>query len=269
MININFLPYSVTYWNKKKITLYSQNLIKEEPLSIIVQGKPYAVVMRTPGDEIAHAAGFCLSEGIIENKSDISVLSFCGEETNAVTITLSEDRRLKIKHILDRQTYLSQTSCGICGKEIINDICQILSPFLINNKIIIEVALNCIEKLSDFQVLRKKTRASHAAAIFNNNGELLSIAEDVGRHNALDKVIGKLFLEQKIDSSSFIVLSSRISYELVQKAARAKIPFIIAVSRPTELAVKLACELNMTIACLSKDGGLYIFSGKDRLQITC
>ena len=128
------------------------------------------------------------------------------------------------------------------------------------------MALHCLEKLSDHQPLRKKTRASHAAALYNLDFELLSIAEDVGRHNALDKAIGKLFLDRRIQMASLLTLSSRISYELVQKAARARIPIILAISRPTSLAVELASKLNITLACLAKRSGLYIFCHEHRLR---
>ena len=114
--------------------------------------------------------------------------------------------------------------------------------------------------------MRKKTRASHAAALYSTDLKLLSVAEDVGRHNALDKAIGKLFLDRRLESASLLILSSRVSYELVQKAARARISIIFAVSRPTSLAVELASKLNMTIACLAEDSGLYIFCGEDRLN---
>jgi FdhD protein len=114
--------------------------------------------------------------------------------------------------------------------------------------------------------MRKKTRASHAAVLYTPDLDLLSVAEDVGRHNAVDKAIGKLFLEGKLEKALLLILSSRISYELVQKAARARIPIILALSRPTSLAVELASKLNMTLACLAEDSGLYIFCGEHRMK---
>jgi len=107
--------------------------------------------------------------------------------------------------------------------------------------------------------------ASHAAALFNSDVDLLAVAEDVGRHNALDKVIGKLFLAERLAEACLLVLSSRSSYELIQKAGRARIPIVLSVSRPTAMAVALAEQLNMTLACLSHGKGLYIFCGAERL----
>ena len=114
--------------------------------------------------------------------------------------------------------------------------------------------------------LRERTSASHAAAIYNSDFRLLSVAEDVGRHNALDKAIGKLFLNRTLATASILVLSSRISFELVQNAARARIPIILAISRPTSLAVELASQLNITLAALAKKSGLYTFCNEHRLK---
>ena len=152
-----------------------------------------------------------------------------------------------------------------CGKEVVEDLYQTIQPLTDDTRIDTTMALHCLDMLSAHQPLRKKTRASHAAALYNSNFELLSIAEDVGRHNALDKAIGKLFLKNNIHTASLLTLSSRISYELVQKAARARIPIILAISRPTSLAVELASKLNITLACLAKKSGLCIFCGQHRL----
>ncbi len=255
------------HWDHDSKIAVKQNLIAEEPLSIRIQGKPYAVVMRTPGDEIAHAAGFCLSEGIVETPDNFSSLGFCDEiDGNVVTVTLSASCREKVLPILDRKGFVSQTSCGICGKEIIEDLFQIVRPMNTHITIDVQTASGKLDSLSDLQPLRDKTRAAHAAALYDKNMELLSIAEDVGRHNALDKAIGKLFLDQKLEKACLLILSSRISYELVQKAARARIPVILAHSKPTALAVELAKRLNMTLASRAGGSGLFIFCGQERLS---
>ena len=261
-----YVTHRVIHWDKELYTSSKHKLIGEEPLSIRVQGKPYSVVMRTPGDELAHAAGFCLAEGIIDSPQDIKVISCCnGTDSNVVTITLEESRQNKIAGVLDRRGFISQTSCGICGKEIVKDLYQVIQPIKTNVRIDAGVALETLENLSSHQPLRNQTRASHAAALYTSDFKLLSVAEDVGRHNALDKAIGRVFLDHRLDTASLLILSSRISYELVQKAARARIPVILAFSRPTALAVELASKLNMTLACLAKGSGLYIFCGENRL----
>ena len=254
-------------WEGGTTLPHQMPLVSEEPLSIRIQGKPYSVVMRTPGDEKAHVAGFCLAEGIIDSPSDFVSIGFCdGEDTNVVTITLTTDRREQIPQILDRRNFVSQTSCGLCGKEIVEDLYQLLKPMAAENSIKIETAVAGLINLSSHQPLRASTKASHAAVLFNTIGEPLAAAEDVGRHNALDKVIGKLFMEKRLSEVGFAALSSRISYELVQKAARARIAVILAVSRPTSLAVELASKLKMTLASLSPNDGLYIYCGEERLE---
>lgn len=261
-----FLDHTVVCWDRKAVTSSGHRLIGEEPLSIRIEGKPYSVVMRTPGEELAHAAGFCLAEGIVDTPDDFSTISCCdGFDSNVVTITLSPSRRDKITDILDRRGYISQTSCGVCGKEIAKDLYQMIQPIKDNTRMDAGSALECLEDLSRHQLLRDKTRASHAAALYSADFKLLSVSEDVGRHNALDKAVGKLFLDRKLDRAFLLILSSRISYELVQKAARARVPVILAFSRPTSLAVELASELNMTLACLADHSGLYIFCGEHRL----
>lgn len=262
----NLLNHKVTYWDEKSSISAQHKLIGEEPLSIRVEGKPYSVVMRTPGDELPHVAGFCLGEGIVDNPDDFQELAFCdGDDTNVVTVTLKESRRGKIFHLLDRRGFISQTSCGLCGKELVEDLFQIIQPLEDDITINIKEALRRLKQLTMHQPLRNKTRASHAALLYSADFELLSVAEDVGRHNALDKSIGKVFLEHKLQMASLLILSSRISYELVQKAARARIPVIFAMSRPTSLAVDLASQLNITLACLAQEPGLYIFCHSHRL----
>jgi FdhD protein len=211
-------------------------------------------------------AGFCLTEGIIDTPDDYISLAFCdGADTNTVAVTLVPSRRALISEILDRRGFISQTSCGLCGKEIVEDLFQKIKPLENNSPIDINGALACLEKISRYQPLRRQTRAAHAAVLYDAGFELLAAAEDVGRHNALDKVIGKAFLDKKLEKTALLALSSRISYELVQKAARARIPIILAVSRPTALAVQLAAQLNMTLATLADGPGLYVFCGAQRL----
>lgn len=263
---MNHILFPDTYWDHGTTVPSEDPLIVEEPLSIRIQGKPYAVVMRTPGDELAHAAGFCLTEGIVNHPDDFSSIGFCDEiDKNTVTITLDSDIQ-KQTPVIDRKSFVSQTSCGICGKAIIEDLFQMVSPMAQSGRLNLELACRCLESLSDHQPLRALTRASHAAAIFSRNMQILAAAEDVGRHNALDKAIGKLFLEKRLAEAGFIILSSRISFELVQKAARARIPVILALSRPTALAVELAKKLSMTLGCRSKQSGLILFCGNDRLD---
>jgi FdhD protein len=210
-----------------------QGLIGEEPLSILIEGQPYSVVMRTPGEEISHVAGFCLGE--------------------------------KVTDLLKRRGFISQTSCGICGKEMIKDMSQIVTPITDETTINMSQAIACAEQLAEHQELYEKTRGSHAVMLYDSQLNVLAVAEDVGRHNALDKAIGKVFMAGQLANARLAVLSSRISYELVQKAGRAHVPILISLSRPTALAVEFGQELNMTLACKGEDSEFLVFCGEERL----
>jgi FdhD protein len=261
-------PAPVTHWEGGQASTRSMDLLGEEPLSIRVEGKPYAVVMRTPGEEIAHAAGFCLGEGIIDSAADCSAIALCEAETaNAVTVTLTPARRTAIGSILDRRGYLSQTSCGICGKELLEDLIQQMRPLPAGTAIEIGAILAGMEAMSAQQPLRRQTRAAHAAALCDARGTPLAVTEDIGRHNALDKAVGKALLQGELAQASLAVLSSRVSYEMVQKSARAGIAVVFSVSRPTRLAVDLALRLDMALACLAPGNGVYLFCGQDRLRL--
>ena len=260
------IPLTVLFQEGKAKTSIRLDLLREEPLSIRVQGQPYAVVMRTPGDETAHVAGFCLAEGIVDRPEEIQTIASCeGDATNVVTLTVTPARLKAITAVLERRGFVSQTSCGICGKELVEDLSQMVQALPEGPPIDLEKAWQCLERLKEHQILYQRTRAAHAAAVYTSTFELLSMAEDVGRHNALDKAIGKLFMEGILHRAGALILSSRISYELVQKAARAKIPFIMAASRPTALAVELADSLNMTLATASKEPGVHVYCGPRRL----
>jgi len=256
----------IKLWDQNHIQDTRIDIINEEPLAIRVQGQPYAVVMRTPGDDMALAAGFALTEGLVDDLKDITQLGACDSgDTNTVTLMLTESRRRSIAGHLDRRGYISQTSCGICGKALVAELIQQLDPIEDDSTLPLSVAEEWIEKLNDLQPLRRKTAASHAAAIFDDRGHLMIVGEDVGRHNGLDKAIGRLFLKRELAAAKVVALSSRVSYELVQKAARARIPIVLGVSRPTQLAVSLARDLNMTLATWARPRGLYIYAHHHRL----
>lgn len=257
---------AIIHWDEQKTHSNTVRLLGEEPLSIRIEGKPYSVVMRTPGDEVAHVAGFCLAEGVVDAPDEVGTIAFCGDDTNVVAVTLTAERRAKVSHIMQRRGFISQTSCGICGKEVIEDLYQQIAPLEDNVKIDLVQALSHLEKLSDHQPLRNETRAAHCAMVVTSDFEILAVAEDIGRHNAVDKAIGRVFLDRALDRAAVMLMSSRTSYELVQKAARARIPVIVAMSRPTSLAVALAEKLNLTLICRAVGAGLYIYTGKQRIN---
>jgi len=245
----------------------SLELLGEEPLSMRIDDQPYAVVMRTPGEEIFHAAGFCLGEGIADTPDDFGTIGYCENlDPNVIDVRLTPQRHAKIEALLLRRGFVSQTSCGICGKEMIADLCQEVIP--VENGVAVDVdkIFECINRLSEHQKHYQTTRCSHAALIVGHQLEPISFAEDVGRHNALDKAIGKAFLNRTLSQGNILVVSSRNSYELVQKASRARLPIMISHSRPTALAVEMGKALNMTLAFPAGDSELIIVCGEQRIK---
>jgi len=260
------LSYKATTIKDSFLQDKDEQLILEEPLSMRIEGNAYAVVMRTPGDEINHAAGFFLSEGLVSHPDDFTTIGYCTEDgVNVVTATLKPQRRKKVENLLDRRGFVSQTSCGICGKELIKDIHQIVQPVSQALHISYQDLGDCVKRLTDQQSLYHSTHGAHAALILDSQLMPLAFAEDVGRHNALDKAIGQAFMHSQLQQSRLAVLSSRISYELVQKAARARLEMIVALSRPTSLAVDLAAQLKMTLVVRRRNGLVTVFCGKNRI----
>jgi FdhD protein len=243
------------------------DLISEEPLVIRIDGQAYATVMRTPGEETFHAAGFCLSEGIVDDLNDFAAVGFCKDmDANVVEIRLTPESHKRAEKILEKKNLISLTSCGICGRELIEEKLGFLAPASGNIRIRVDDAVRQVEGVQEKQKLYETTRGSHASLILDSGLKLLSISEDVGRHNALDKAIGRLFMTGRLADASVCVLSSRISYEMVVKANRARIPVILSASRPTALAIRLGRTLNMTLACTARENELIIFSGEERIE---
>ena len=245
----------------------SVELIAEEPLLVRVDDRPYSLVMRTPGEELFHAAGFCLAEGILDSPNDLETIGYDEDlDPNVIDVWIRAERREKIHDILKRRVFVSQTSCGICGKEMLEDLRQILVPAQDGFEIGVDRVFDCIDRLSASQKHYRTTRSSHAALLLDERLETISFAEDVGRHNALDKAIGKAFVGRKLSEARILVLSSRNSYELVQKAARARLPIVISNSRPTALAVEMGRALNITLAYPDGESDLVVLCGEQRIR---
>ncbi|MBN2032316.1 MAG: formate dehydrogenase accessory sulfurtransferase FdhD [Deltaproteobacteria bacterium] len=246
---------------------YKQDFVREEPLLIHVEDSPYFVVMRTPGDEIAHAAGFCLSEGLVECPEDIASIGLCGDfDENSVMVKLNDERKKLVSEKLERKGFFSQIGCGICGREIIEDVTQNLRVFTEESEISYSQVLECVKKFFLHQEYYVRTRGTHAVMLFDSRLQIIVKSEDVGRHNAMDKSIGALFLANRMSDIYLAVLSSRISFEMIQKAARAGIPILISLSNPTSMAVEMGLKLNMTLVCLDKKSGFIVPCGEKRVR---
>lgn len=262
-----FSPFEAQHYDPAGIRPAPMALIGEAPLLIRVQGRRLSLGMRTPGEEIAQAAGFCLAEGIVDAANDITHLAYAEKEgDHVVDVTLTEPRWAEVSQRFETGEGVKPFSAEVECERLIAALARKVPPFPQGRALEGPLALACLEQLDRLQPLRGKTRAAHAAALFRADLALLTAAEDVGRHNALDKVVGRLLLDGTLVEAFLLVLSSRISFDLVQKAARAGVAVIFSMSRPTRLAVETASRLNMTLACRAGQGGLFVFCGKDRIM---
>ena len=257
----------VVEWQDGQPRRFEDYLVAEEPLEIRVNHSPLTVTMRTPGHDLELAAGFLLTEGLIEAASQISALR---EGTangngpgNLVEIELNGVR-------LDREqlqrNFFAGSSCGICGKASIDAVrlrgLKRPDPnFNIDPKLVCSLP----EKLRAAQAIFGRTGGLHAAAVFDQTGELLAIREDVGRHNAVDKVVGWALLAGKLPLSDCILMvSGRGGFEIVQKALAAGFPVVISVSAPSSLAVQLAREMGLTLIGFVRDQRFVVYAGENR-----
>jgi len=263
----NIFPFTVTRLKEGQLFEFHHDLAVEEPLEIQVEGAPYSLVMRSPGEEIPLAAGFCLSEGLIDSKADLASLGYCKDSgRNLIKVFIEPRRKPGIKKLLERKSFRSQTSCGVCGKEVIDDICLDLRKITKEERVSLRLLTELESRITDSQPLFKKTGCTHAAVIFDAGGTPLSAGEDVGRHNAFDKAIGKLLLSGELTAAAIAVVSGRGSFEMVQKAGRAGIPILASVSAPTKLAVDLSERIGITLIGFLRPEGMNFYTGEERIQ---
>lgn len=260
-------------------------LAVEEPLEIrvgyVADGRrvhnPISITMRTPGDDAELAAGFLFTEGIIKNREQILEVQHCGRkvtkgkdpsnnsETNTIRVDLADGVELDLKS-LERHFYTT-SSCGVCGKSSIEALRTGAESLPANTISVNHDVLNGLsETLRESQSVFEQTGGLHASALFDADGVLDIVREDVGRHNALDKVIGRKFLEGKTPlNNRMLLVSGRASFELVQKALMAGIPVMTAVGAPSSLAVELAREFGMTLIGFLREGRFNIYCGEERI----
>lgn len=238
----------------------------EAPVSIEVCGVGYAVMMATPSDLEDYAVGFGLSEGLVGQAGEIEEVDLIEMEGGwVVRIWLPADRK---NAVLERaRTRVSESSCGLCGME---NIAQVLRPL---PKVASRITTNrgaiarALASLRDWQPLGRATGAVHAAAFCDPAGTILCVREDVGRHNALDKLIGALARTGIDPASGFILLSARCSYELVEKTVRAGCPMLVTISAPTSLAVERAKVSGLTLVALARaDSALIVSDEKAMIE---
>ncbi|MFF7814321.1 formate dehydrogenase accessory sulfurtransferase FdhD [Streptomyces sp. NPDC007945] len=249
-------------------------LVAEEPLEIRLNGKPLAITMRTPGDDFALAAGFLVSEGVLASAADVRSIVYCAgakedgtNSYNVVDVGLAPG--VPVPDItLERNVYTT-SSCGLCGKASL-DAVRTTARFPIADNPPVRVSPALLSALPDrlraAQKVFDTTGGLHAAALFTEDGELLDVREDVGRHNAVDKLVGRALREDLLPLDRAVLLvSGRASFELAQKAVMAGIPVLAAVSAPSSLAVDLAAEAGLTLVGFLRGPDMNLYTHPDRV----
>ncbi|MCI0566870.1 MAG: formate dehydrogenase accessory sulfurtransferase FdhD [Acidobacteria bacterium] len=244
-------------------------LAVEEPLEIRLNGQAVAVTMRTPGQDFPLAAGFLYTEGILKEARQVGSIVRCsspekGSADNVVDV-LTSPQAPGSEEGWQRRFYLS-SSCGICGRSSIDAVRQALPPLNDSSRFDPEILFTLPELLRGAQRVFSETGALHAAALFTRQGELQGIMEDVGRHNAVDKIIGARFLEDGIPLREHLLLvSGRLSFEITQKALMAGIPALSGISGASSLAVDLAREAGMLLVGFLRGRSMQVYAGSERL----
>lgn len=243
-------------------------LAVEEPLEIRLNGRALTVTMRTPGHDVELAHGFLLAEGIIDNRDDIAIARYCDgvDETGANTYNVLDVQLAPGVEVPDgagARNFLTTSACGVCGKESLEQV-RTRTRFPVRGDV--EVLARTMSELPRLMRQQQKvfqsTGGLHAAALFTIDGSLLQLREDVGRHNAVDKVLGWALSEGRVPlSDSVLVVSGRASFELVQKAVMAGVPVLGAVSAPSSLAVDLAEESGLTLIGFLRDNSMNVYTG--------
>jgi FdhD protein len=263
------LPIGVSEWSEGRVRRHEDTIVGEEPLEIRLGTSPLTVTMRTPGDDLELAAGLLFTEGIVCRREDIVSLHHSQEKghgENVVLVDLAEN--VVFDQDRARRNFLATSSCGLCGKTTIESI-RARGVNRPNPELRIEPDVLCRlpAALRSAQALFERTGGLHAAAVFNARGELLAVREDVGRHNAVDKIVGWALLEGHLPlSERLLLVSGRGGFEIVKKALVAGLSVVASISAASSLAVQLAREMGLTLVGFLRGERFLLYAGEERLQ---
>jgi len=261
----------VSEWDDGKLRRKQDYLAAEEPLEIRIGGAPLSVTMRTPGHDIELAAGFLFTEGLVQQRAQILALEesesgSAGENRgNVVAAQLAANADYDSEKM--RRNFFAASSCGICGKASIDSVrSRALSAPNPDFKLDPEILVRLPDALRESQAVFGRTGGLHAAGLFDASGKLLVLREDIGRHNAVDKVIGWALLEGRVPlREAILMVSGRGGFEIVQKAIVAGLPVVASVSAPSSLAVQLARETGQTLIGFLRGRRFVVYSGETRI----
>jgi FdhD protein len=246
--------------------------VTEEPLEVRLHGKPFAVIMRTPGADRELAAGFLLSEGIVQSADDLGAIEHCTDpgadhRENIVNVVLANGSAATVERLLaGRRQVTMSASCGMCGRLTIESLRADAPAIDAAWSLAPSTLVAMPPRLRAAQAVFDETGGLHAAGLFTRDGSLAALAEDVGRHNAVDKVIGRMLMAERLPlDRSALVVSGRASFEIVQKAFLAGIPVVASVSAPSTMAIDLAEEAGITLAGFVRGDGFNIYSHASRI----
>ena len=243
----------------------------EEPLDVRLHGRSFAVIMRTPGKDRELAAGFLLSERVIRSADELGAVEHCrhpdqSRAHHVVDVFLRAGAAERVPAMLEnRRNIVANSSCGVCGRATIDELAADIAPIVSDVACDIGVIRRLPDRLRSTQATFDETGGLHGAALFTPGGELVTSAEDVGRHNAVDKVFGSLLLDDRPIPPGVLVVSGRVSFEIVQKAWLAGVPVIVAVSAPTSLAIDLARQAGITLLGFVRGESLNIYTHTARI----
>ena len=243
----------------------SQDQVAEEtPIGIEYNGVPHVVMLATPSDLADFALGFSLTEGIISSASDIQDIAV--EEYSAgIRVQLTIDEGLFSRLDLKRQNLAGRTGCGLCGTERLAQVFRPMRDVTSSQTLSVKALHAALTDLPQHQTLQQATGATHAAFWLDADGRIVAAREDVGRHNALDKLIGALALKQTDFTQGALLITSRASYEMVQKSIQMGIGILVAISAPTALAVRMAEQFNLTLVGFARNGHHVAYAHPERL----
>jgi FdhD protein len=258
--------FEVYRWKRGEELVRDRDVLAEEsPLEIRVRGRSIAVTMRTPGNDEELAVGFLLCEGIVKSAADVVRVEPCGrEDVNVVNVVLAPEVRVDFER-LTRHVFAS-SSCGVCGKATIDAVAQSFEPVPQTLRVTPAVIATLPAKMLAAQETFAKTGGLHAAVLFDSLGNLLVLREDVGRHNAVDKVLGWMLRQVSPPRQTILLVSGRASFEIVQKAIAGGIELVAAVSAPSTLAVELAQSANVTLVGFLRGERFNVYAHPQRLS---